>query len=63
MLLRKHLVGARVAALEQPQLERVAELDLDITDDFGRPGKRYLILEAMGHAQDKRYYVEARQIK
>lgn len=48
MLLRKHLVGARVAALEQPQLERVAELDLDITDDFGRPGKRYLILEAMG---------------
>jgi len=48
MLLRKHLVGARVAALTQPQMERAAELDLDITDDFGRPGKRYLILEAMG---------------
>lgn len=48
MLLRKHLVGARVAAVRQPELERMAELELDITDEFGQPGKRYLILEAMG---------------
>lgn len=48
MLLRKHLVGARVADLVQPPLERLVRLELDITDDFGQPGKRTLVLEAMG---------------
>ena len=48
MLLRKHLVGARVADLTQPALERLVRLELDITDDFGQPGKRTLVLEAMG---------------
>ena len=48
MLLRKHLVGARVANIIQPPLERLVQLELDITDDFGQPGKRTLILEAMG---------------
>ena len=48
MLLRKHLVGGRVAALAQPPLERLVRLDIDITDDFGRPGRRTLVLEAMG---------------
>jgi predicted ribosome quality control (RQC) complex YloA/Tae2 family protein len=48
MLLRKHLVGSHVAALRQPRLERLVELELEITDEFGRPGKRSLILEAMG---------------
>lgn len=48
MLLRKHLVGARVSGLTQPGLERLVELHLDITDDFGRPGERTLVLEAMG---------------
>ena len=48
MLLRKHLVGARVTDLTQPSLERLVRLELDITDDFGRPGQRTLVLEAMG---------------
>ena len=48
MLLRKHLVGARVADLTQPMLERLVRIELDITDDFGQPGKRTLVLEAMG---------------
>ncbi len=48
MLLRKHLVGARIAALTQPGLERLVELELDVTDDFGQPGKRTLVLEAIG---------------
>ncbi|MDD3346905.1 NFACT RNA binding domain-containing protein [Oscillibacter sp.] len=48
MLLRKHLVGARVAEITQPALERLVRLELDITDEFGRPGKRTLVLEAMG---------------
>lgn len=48
MLLRKHLVGARVAEISQPPLERLVRLELDITDDFGQPGRRTLVLEAMG---------------
>ena len=48
MLLRKHLVGARVADIIQPPLERLVRMELDITDDFGQPGKRTLVLEAMG---------------
>lgn len=48
MLLRKHLVGARVAEIIQPPLERLVRLELDITDDFGQPGRRTLVLEAMG---------------
>jgi predicted ribosome quality control (RQC) complex YloA/Tae2 family protein len=48
MLLRKHLVGARVAAVTQPPLERLVQLELDVTDEFGRAGRRTLVLEAMG---------------
>ena len=48
MLLRKHLVGARVAEINQPPLERLVRLELDVTDDFGQPGRRTLVLEAMG---------------
>ena len=48
MLLRKHLVGAKIADIVQPPLERQVVLELDITDDFGQPGKRTLVLEAMG---------------
>lgn len=48
MLLRKHLVGGHLAALNQPALDRLVELEIDITDDFGRPGRRTLVLEAMG---------------
>ena len=48
MLLRKHLVGARVADIVQPPLERLVRLELDIIDDFGQPGRRTLVLEAMG---------------
>ena len=48
MLLRKHLVGARITDLVQPDLERLVRLELDTTDEFGRPGRRTLVLEAMG---------------
>ena len=48
MLLRKHLVGGRVAAITPPPLERRVRLELDVTDDFGQPGRRTLVLEAMG---------------
>ena len=48
MLLRKHLVGARVADITKPGLERLVRMELDVTDDFGQPGRRTLVLEAMG---------------
>ncbi|MBE7007884.1 MAG: fibronectin/fibrinogen-binding protein [Ruminococcaceae bacterium] len=48
MLLRKHLVGARIEAIEQPDLERVVTIDLRVTDELGETGRRKLVLEAMG---------------
>jgi len=48
MLLRKHLVGARIEAVTQPDLERVVRLDLRVTDELGETGRRSLVLEAMG---------------
>lgn len=48
MLLRKHLVGARIESIEQPDLERVVTLSLRVTDELGETGKRSLVLEAMG---------------
>ena len=48
MLLRKHLSGAKIADIVQPTLERMVQIQLDIIDDFGQPGKRTLVLEAMG---------------
>ncbi len=48
MLLRKHLVGGRIAAITQPPMERCLELELDCTDEMGEPVKKKLILEIMG---------------
>ncbi|MBE7003604.1 MAG: fibronectin/fibrinogen-binding protein [Ruminococcaceae bacterium] len=48
MLLRKHLVGARIEALTQDGLERVVTMDLRVTDELGETGRRQLVLEAMG---------------
>lgn len=48
MLLRKHLIGARIESLEQPDLERVVILTLCATDELGESGRRQLVLEAMG---------------
>ncbi len=48
MLLRKHLVGGRIVEVCQPDMERLVELKIQVTDDFGQVGQRSLILEAMG---------------
>ena len=48
MLLRKHLGGGRIAAVEQPVLERVVSLTVDIVDEMGEPGRRKLVAECMG---------------
>ncbi len=48
MLLRKHLTGARISSLEQPQDERLLLLHLDARDEMGAETKRTLAAEMMG---------------
>lgn len=48
MLLRKRLSGGRIAALDQPPMERLIRLEIDTADELGRPGRHTLVLEAMG---------------
>ena len=48
MLLRKHLAGGRISAIQQPALERVVSLTIDMVDELGEPGQRKLVLECMG---------------
>ncbi len=48
MLLRKHLLGARIAAVTQPSMERVLNFELDVYDEMGVPGKSLLIIELIG---------------
>ncbi len=48
MLLRKHLSGARLAAVEQLPMERWAGFTFDCTDEMGYPVQKKLICELMG---------------
>lgn len=48
MLLRKHVQGAKIAAVTQSGLERIAVLELDSTDEMGIASKKYLRCELMG---------------
>lgn len=48
MLLRKHLVGARIASLSQPSRERILVFALDAFNEMRIPEKRKLIVEMIG---------------
>ena len=48
MLLRKHLSGAKVVAVEQPYLERACSIVFEATDQVGRTVERRLVIEMMG---------------
>ena len=48
MLLRKHLTGARILEVQQPELERVVRLELEGRDEMGELCRRALVLEAIG---------------
>lgn len=48
MLLRKHLVGARIASLEQPGRERLLVFSLDGYDELGAPVQKKLAVEMIG---------------
>lgn len=48
MLLRKHLVGARITDIEQSGLERIVTFTVRDVNELGESGTRRLVLEAMG---------------
>ena len=48
MLLRKHLQGAKIVSVTSPDLERMAIIECDTTDEMGVPSKKYLMIELMG---------------
>ncbi len=48
MLLRKHLVGARIIKIEQPGFDRIAKFTLSCYDEMGYKTEKKLICEIMG---------------
>ncbi len=48
MLLRKHLLGARLSEIFQPEMERAAVFTFDCTDEMGFPVQKRLVAELMG---------------
>lgn len=52
MLLRKHLVGARIDSITQPEHERIAVLELTARDELGVESKKRLLAELMGRSSN-----------
>ena len=52
MLLRKHLIGARIAALTQPEQERMLILELDCRDELGDAARKLLVVEMIGRSSN-----------
>jgi len=48
MFLRKHIIGARIIGIEQPNFDRIAIFRLSCYDEMGFPTERKLICEIMG---------------
>ena len=48
MLLRKHLLGAKLTEITQPPMERAATFTFDCTDEMGFPVQKQLVAELMG---------------
>lgn len=48
MLLRKHLLGAKLSAITQTPMERCVEFTFDCTDEMGYPVQKKLVFELMG---------------
>ena len=52
MLLRKHLIGARITALTQPEQERMLILELDCRDELGDAARKLLVVEMIGRSSN-----------
>lgn len=50
MLLRKHLVGARIVSVTQPNFERMMVITLDTHDELGVQSEKKLIAELIGRS-------------
>ena len=50
MLLRKHLVGARILSVRQPDWERMLILELEAHDELGVSSRKQLIAEMIGRS-------------
>lgn len=50
MLLRKHLTGARILSVSQPDWERMLVLELDCRDELGLSSRKRLIAEMIGRS-------------
>ena len=50
MLLRKHLVGARILSVRQPDWERMLILDLEAHDELNVSSRKQLIVEMIGRS-------------
>jgi len=52
MLMRKHLVGARILSVEQPDTERLLVFRLAVHDEMGYAVEKQLIVELMGKSSN-----------
>ena len=52
MLLRKHLVGARILSVTQPDHERMLRFDLESRDEMGDVSGKALIVEMIGRSSN-----------
>ena len=50
MLLRKHLIGARIRQIEQPDWERMLLIHLDTRDEMGDESEKTLAVELIGRS-------------
>ena len=50
MLLRKHLVGARILEIRQPDWERMLILELDTRNELGVSARKQLVVEMIGRS-------------
>ena len=48
MLMRKHIVGGRVASIKQVLADRILEIEIEHHDELGDPARKRLICEFMG---------------
>ena len=52
MLMRKHLVGAKILSVTQPDMERMIVIELDTHDELGINSKKRLICEMIGRSSN-----------
>ena len=52
MLMRKHLVGARILSVDQPAFERMLTFTLDTHDELGVSSEKKLVVELIGRSSN-----------